>query len=126
MAYDKEKLYIQAKEIIENNKHVYFIEDLVSLLPCDKTTFYRLFDIESNEYDAIKTLLDQNRIDLKIRLRSKWSDSENATLQITLMKLICTDDERKKMSVNYTENEVSFNKTPLVIDWTPDNGKKED
>jgi hypothetical protein len=117
MAYDKNKIFLQAKEVIVKHK-LFFIEDIVCFLPCDKTTFYRFFEPESNEYNELKELLDQQKMELKVSMRSKWYKSENATLQITLMKLICTDDERKKMSVNYTENEHKFDKeSPLIIDW---------
>jgi len=39
----------------------------------------------------------------KITLRQKWYDSDNATLQMALMRLVCTDDERRKLAINYTE-----------------------
>ena len=42
MAYDKNKIFEQAKELIEKHK-LFFVEDIVALLPCDKTTFYRFF-----------------------------------------------------------------------------------
>lgn len=117
MAYDKKKIFEQAKEVVIKHK-LFFIEDIVSFLPINKSTWYEWFPIDSNESNEIKELLEQQRTELKVSMRSKWYKSENATLQITLMKLICTDDERKKMSMNYTENEHSFNKeTPLIIDW---------
>ena len=59
MAYNKEELYKQAIEEVKKHK-LYFIEDLIGFLPCDKTTFYRLFDIESNEYHTIKKELEDN------------------------------------------------------------------
>ena len=117
MAYDKKKIFEQAKEVVIKHK-LFFIEDIVSFLPINKSTWYEWFPIDSNESNEIKELLEQQRTELKVSMRSKWYKSENATLQITLMKLICTDDERKKMAMNYTENEHSFNKeAPLIIDW---------
>ena len=61
MAYDKNKIYEQAKDLIEKKK-LFFIEDVVTLLPISKTTFYEYFAIESNELDTIKELLDKNKI----------------------------------------------------------------
>ena len=50
MAYKKEELEAQALEAIK--KHMlYFIEDVVSFLPCDKSTFYAK---KLHESDAIK------------------------------------------------------------------------
>ena len=42
MAYNKDELLKQAKKAIVINK-LHFIEDIIAALPCDKTTFYRLF-----------------------------------------------------------------------------------
>ena len=120
MAYtanDKKKMFEQAKELVVKHK-LFFVEDIVAFLPINKSTFYDWFPIDSNESNELKELLEQQRTELKVSMRSKWYKSENATLQITLMKLICTDDERKKMAMNYTENDVKFSKdSPLIIDW---------
>ena len=47
MAYDRVKIFEQAKEVIVKHK-LFFVEDIVAFLPCDKTTFYRFFETESN------------------------------------------------------------------------------
>ena len=103
MAYDRVKIFEQAKDVIVKNK-LFFIEDVVAFLPCDKTTFYRFFEVDCNEYNILKELLEEQRITIKTSMRSKWYKSENATLQVSLMKLICTDDERKKLSMTHTDN----------------------
>ena len=105
MGYDREKLHKEAKERIVENK-LFFIEDIVAYLPCDKTTFYRLFPPSSNEYNTLKDLLDQNRVELKVSMRSKWYKSTAPALQLALMKLICTTDERKKLAMTYNETEI--------------------
>jgi hypothetical protein len=97
MAYNKKKLYNQAREVIQKNK-LFFIEDIVAFLPCDKTTFYRLFPVDCNEYNELKELLDSNKIEIKVSMRSKWYKSENATLQLALMKLIGTDEEAHRLN----------------------------
>lgn len=104
MAYDRKKIFNQAKEMIVKHK-LFFIEDIVAFLPCDKTTFYRFFEVESNEYNELKELLNQNKTELKVSMRSKWYKSNAPALQMALMKLICTDEERKKLAMQYSENE---------------------
>ena len=104
MAYDKNKIFEQAKEVTVKNK-LFFIEDIVAFLPCSKNYFYDHFPPDSNEYDELKALLDTNRTTLKVSMRSKWYTSNAPALQMALMKLICTDDERKKLAMTYTENE---------------------
>lgn len=99
--YDRKKIFEQAKEVIEKHK-LFFIEDIVSFLPISKPTFYDFFKPDSNEFNDIKDLLEKNRVEVKSAMRSKWFKSENPTLQVSLMKLICTDDERKKLSMTHS------------------------
>jgi hypothetical protein len=104
MAYDKKKIFEQAKEVTVKNK-LFFIEDIVAFLPCDKTTFYRFFEPDSNEYNELKELLEQNRVTLKVSLRSKWYTSNAPALQMALMKLIASPEELRKLSMNHQVNE---------------------
>ena len=114
MAYDKLKIFEQAKEMIVKNK-LFFIEDIVSFLPCDKTTFYRFFEPQSNEYNELKGLLETNRVELKVSMRSKWYKSNAPALQMALMKLICTDEERKKLSMTQTDITTQGEKIQNII-----------
>jgi hypothetical protein len=103
MAYDRIKVLEDSKKlIVEHN--LFFIEDIISMLPCTKPTFYDFFKVDSDELNHLKQLLELNKVILKISMRKKWNDSENATLQMALMKLICTDEERKMLAMTYQEN----------------------
>jgi len=104
MAYDKQKIFDQAKEMIVKHK-LFFIEDIVAFLPCDKTTFYRFFEVDCNEYNELKGLLETNRVELKVSMRSKWYKSNAPALQMALMKLIATPEELKKLSMQFVESE---------------------
>lgn len=106
MAYDRKKIFEESKALIEKHK-LFFIEDIVSLLPISKPTFYDYFKPESNEFNELKELLDRNKTEIKSSMRSKWYKSDAPALQMALMKLICTDDERRKLSLTYSENEVN-------------------
>jgi hypothetical protein len=103
MAYDRTKIYEQAQQLIKDKK-LFFIEDVVTLLPCDKTTFYRFFEVESNEYNTIKELLDKNKIDVKNGLRNKWYNGNNPLTQMALYKLIGTEEEYHRIASTKTEN----------------------
>ncbi len=116
MAYDKLEIFKKAKEVTVKNK-LFFIEDIVSFLPCDKTTFYRFFPVDCNEYNELKELLEQNRTELKVSMRSKWFKSNAPALQMALMKLICTDDERKKLAMTYTETDITTNGKDINISF---------
>ena len=104
MAYDRNKIFEQAKEVIVKHK-LFFVEDIVAFLPCDKTTFYRFFEPDSNEYNELKGLLETNRVTLKVSMRSKWYTSNAPALQMALMKLIATPEELKKLSMQFIESE---------------------
>jgi hypothetical protein len=104
MAYDRKKIFEQAKEVIVEHK-LFFIEDIVSYLPCNKTTFYDFFPAASDELNELKELLNKNRTELKVSMRSKWYNSNAPALQMALMKLIATPEELKKLSMTFVESE---------------------
>jgi hypothetical protein len=104
MAYDRSKIFEQAKEVIVKHK-LFFIEDIVAYLPIAKKTFYEYFPIDSNESNELKELLEQNRVTLKVSMRSKWYTSNAPALQMALMKLIATPEELKKLSMQFIESE---------------------
>ena len=104
MAYDRVKIFEQAKEMIVKHK-LFFVEDIIAFIPCSKQTFYDFFPVESDELDTLKTLLEVNRTTLKVSMRSKWYTSNAPALQMALMKLIATPEELRKLSMQYVESE---------------------
>jgi hypothetical protein len=101
MAYDKQKIFEQAKEMIVKHK-LFFLDDIIAFLPISSSTFY-LWEMEKSE--ELKELLNLNRTELKVSMRSKWYKSNAPALQMALMKLIATPDELKKLSMQYVESE---------------------
>lgn len=119
MAYDRIKIFNQAKEIIVKHK-LFFIDDIVSFLPISRTTFY---DWNFDKSDELKSLLETNRTTLKVSMRSKWYTSNSPALQMALMKLIATPEELKKLSMQYIESEnrnSNFDITKLYDQETPE------
>jgi hypothetical protein len=101
MAYKTDELEKLALDAIEKHK-LFFIEDIIAYLPCTKPTFY---EHKLNESDAIKSALLEVRVNLKVSMRSKWFRSENATLQLALMKLLSNTEELRKLSMQHQVNE---------------------
>lgn len=99
MAYDTKELEDIALKAIVTHKLV-FIEDVIAYLPCNKTTFY---EHKLNESNIIKDALLKVKTEMKVSMRSKWYESDNATLQVVLMKLLSSNEERQKMSQSYTD-----------------------
>jgi hypothetical protein len=102
MAYDRNKVFEQAKEVIVKHK-LFFVDDIVAFLPISKTTFYEYFPPESNETNELKGLLETNRTTLKVSMRSKWYTSNAPALQMALMKLIASPEELRKLSMQYND-----------------------
>lgn len=99
MAYDKTELTRLALKAIEKHQLV-FIDEVVTFLPCARSTFYAN-DLDKS--DEIKDALNNIRTSMKTQMRNKWRNSENAALQIGLMKLIASDEERKRLATGYME-----------------------
>jgi len=103
MAYKTADLEKKALEAIEKHK-LFFIEDVVAFMPCDKGTFY---NHKLHEFNSIKELLEKNKIEVKAAMRSKWFKSEAPALQIALYKIIGTDDEADRINSQKTKIEIS-------------------
>lgn len=103
MAYDKSKIFEQAKEQITKH-NLFFVEDVVAFLPCDKTTFYRFFPVDCNEYNTLKDLLDNNKIKTKSSIRAKLWKSNKASELLALYRLIATPEEHQKLNQSYIDH----------------------
>jgi hypothetical protein len=106
MAYDKDKLYQQAKEAIEKH-NLFSIEDIVAFLPCRKQTFYDHFPIDSDEMDTIKEMLEENKIRTKSSIREKLFKSRRAAELLALYRLICTPEEHRRLNQQYIDSKVN-------------------
>jgi hypothetical protein len=116
MTYDRKKIFEQAKEEAKNKKLIW-IEEIVAFIPCDKTTFYRFFPVECNEYHELKAIIEENKINLKASMRKKWYESENATLQVALMKLIGSHEERQILcNSDITTKGEPINQQPIIVE----------
>ena len=94
----KDLLEKSIKAIEENN--LFFIEDVIAFLPCGRTTFY---NHELDKVDELKELINTNRVKTKLKLQKKWQMSDNATLQMGMMKIIASIEERQRLSQSYTD-----------------------
>jgi len=102
MAYKKKDIYDAAVKAIDNNNLFYF-SDIIAWIPCDKTTFYRFFKPESNQYNALKEQLDRNKVVTKSAIRKKLFKSNRSGELLALYRLICTPEERQLLNQQYLE-----------------------
>lgn len=105
---DKDKLKEKAIEVIEKNNLI-FVEDICAMVGISKPTFYDRFKVGTDDFNELTKLLEQNKIALKVSMRKKWNDSDNATLQMALYKLCSTETEHKKLQQNYVQQDTNVN-----------------
>jgi hypothetical protein len=117
MAYDKNKIFEQAKDAIVEHGLI-FVEDIVAYLPCSKSSFYEFYPDGSDELDELKSLLEINRVHTKVKMRKNWVEHPAPALQMALMKLLSTPEELRKLSMNTTAHEGEIKITKPPIEWT--------
>jgi Mn-containing catalase len=116
MAYNTEELFNKGMEAIEKHK-LFFIEDIIALLPCRKSTFYEHFPNETDYYKRMFEALEKNRIEIKSSMRSKWYKSTAPALQLALYKLIASPDEHQALQMNYVDHTTKGDKITPPITW---------
>ena len=119
MAHNKEKMYNKALAAAKK-KGVYFIEDIIAMIPISKPTFYDFFKVNSNEFNTIRDILDENKINTKVKIREKLAAGNKAPELTALYKLLATDDERRKLSSQYIDHTTKGKevKAPTIIDYS--------
>jgi hypothetical protein len=112
-SYDAKELEKQALDAIDKYK-LFFIEDVVSFLPCSRATFYNL---GLDKLDSIKEAITKCKVDVKVQMRNKWFKSESPALQISLMKLIGSEEEAHRLNGTRIQSEVKVEEVKRVIKW---------
>lgn len=87
--------------LVIEERNIFFIEELFAYYSgLSRSQFYNL---ELNKSDTLLKKMQNNRTKTKKSMQNKWYKSNNATLQLALMKLIADDEERKRLSQTYTD-----------------------
>ncbi len=111
MAYDRKKIYDKAQKLIVN-KELIFMTEVISLLPISNATFYLYYPDNSEELDTLKALIEENKTNLKMKLRAKMFKEGKSADNIVLYKLAGTKEERDILNgVDTTANEVKPQQT---------------
>lgn len=126
MAYNQDKIYEQTIEEIKRLKLV-LMEDVITLLPCSKSTFYDFFPIESNKLNYIKKELNNNKVEIKAGLRKKMYDSNSPSDRIALYKLIGTEEEAHRLNGSSRKIDHTSGGKPIGsrLGWTDDDDEEE-
>ena len=100
---DKKKIYEQAKNVIEGDDNVLFLDDVIAELPMSKPTFYSWWPKGSDKYNELLALINNNRVKVKRYIRLKLRISGKAAELLSLYRMICTEDERRAINQNYID-----------------------
>jgi len=102
------------REIIEviEKYHLFTISDIFAYYSGVKSA--QFYNLELEKSEAIKSLLDSHKKKACQSLVLKWYNSDNPTLQLAAYKVLCKDDDRMKLSMNYNETNI---KGGLNITW---------
>jgi hypothetical protein len=108
-SYDPHELYELSIEAL--GKHdIITMEDLINYLPCQKSAFYVKFN-NTEKMEAIKKLLNQNKIKVKQRLRKFFGSAMSTPAErIFLYKILSNEEERMAYNPPKIENE---DRTPV-------------
>ena len=113
MAYSREMMIESSLKAIQDNNLIW-IEEIFAFVPFSQKTFY---NHELQELQEIKKAIGDNRVRQKQKMRKKWYDSDNPTLQLAAYKLLGTDLERdilntQKIDHSNKGKEFDFSNTP--------------
>jgi hypothetical protein len=102
MGKSKEQHESDILEVIEKNKVMKIQHIFSHYLDLKSSQFYNL-ELEKSE--SIKDAINLNKTKAVSYMINKWIASENPTLQISAFKVLCDEDERKKLSMQFVESE---------------------
>ena len=104
----REELRQMILKLVKEKKLTYN-KDIVALIPCSQEHYYAL---KLNDDDEINAIIRENIVNLKQKLKNKWEDSDNATLQTNLYRSIADDDEYRKLTK--TSQDITTNGKDIV------------
>lgn len=105
--YNKEAILEECIKVIKEEKLTFFTDLCLFIEPSLQT----LYDWEFEKLETIKSELKKNKLASKKKMRNKWEDSDNATLQIAAYKLIAEKEEIDVLTMNKVVADVNTNVT---------------
>lgn len=82
----------------------------------------QFYNLELEKSETIKEAININKTKAISYMINKWIASENPTLQISAFKVLCDDEERKKLSMQFMETDNKHELKQFEIEII---GKKE-
>lgn len=88
----------QVNEVIQNNRNIVNISDILIELKLSKQTFYYYFPYDSDGLNEIKETLEGNKTKIKKVIRDKLLNCNSPAALIALYKLMGTQEEREALN----------------------------
>lgn len=118
---DKAKKYEEELLKVIKSKKIAFFDHCFGFTSFSRATAY---NHSLDKLDSIKDAINQNRVTAKNYMLNKWIASDNATLQISAMRLLSDSEEHQKLNQSYIDHTTGgekITKIERVIVDTKDN-----
>ena len=102
----KQELLQKALKNIEENQKIVFLTDVYQSLGISASTFYRLFPVDSNEYNDINDTLEANKTLMKREIRDRLANCKSPVGLLALYRLLGSQEERDALN-SYREEKVT-------------------
>src|SRR5690554_4791863 len=109
----KSKKYEKELLKVIKEKKIAFFDHCFGFTSFSRATAY---NHSLDKLDSIKDAINQNRVTAKNYMLNKWIASDNATLQISAMRLLSDAEEHKKLNQSYTDHTTNGKDIKINID----------
>ena len=72
----------------------------------------QFYNLELEKSESIKEAISTNKSKAVSYMLNKWVASDNATLQISAFKVLCEEEDRKKLSMQFVDQNINI-ETPI-------------
>lgn len=124
---DKAKKYEEELLKVIKEKKIAFFDHCFGFTSFARRTAY---EHKLHESHVIKDAINQNRVTAKNYMLNKWIASDNATLQISAMRLLSDSEEHQKLNQSYIDHTSKGEKIPILsidpLNDSDNNGTTED
>lgn len=101
MDLEKQKKYEKELLKVIKEKKIAFFDHCFGFTSFSRATAY---NHSLDKLDSIKDAINQNRVTAKNYMLNKWIASDNATLQISAMRLLSDSEEHQKLNQSYVDH----------------------
>lgn len=104
----------QILKTIKENPRVVFNQDVYAVVGISRSTYYRHFPTDSEEYIKIQDALEDNKTNMKMVIRDRLAESKSPAALLSLYRLIATKEERDALNSYRVEELEAKNKNNTI------------